>query len=314
MPYHTPVMVREVMDWLAPHDGGTYYDLTIGGGGHAEAILKASAPTGKLIGLDRDAEAIAAAREKLRAFGARIEFLSGNMGQLQSLIARVGGPHADGILIDCGVSSHQLDEPARGFSFSREAPLDMRMDQSRGLTAAELLNSTDPRQLAAIFKKWGEEKRAGVIAAAIAKERRRGPLRTTKQLAQLVEKICPRRGARTHPATRVFQALRIAVNDELINLERALEASVPLLNPRGRLVVITYHSLEDRIVKNFFRRMSTDCICPAKLPACVCGQQRKLRILTRKPIVPSESEIGQNPRARSAKLRAAERVVGGDQG
>jgi len=314
MSYHTPVMAREVIELLAPRDGGTYYDLTIGGGSHAEAILNASAPTGRLIGLDRDAEAIAAAREKLKAFGARIEFLNGNMGDLQSLLARVGGPHADGILIDCGVSSHQLDTPERGFSFSSEAPLDMRMDQSQGLTAAELVNTADSRELAALFKKWGEEKRASVIAAAIAKERRRGPLRTTTQLAQLIEKVCPRRGAKTHPATRVFQALRIAVNDELASLQRALEAAIPLLKPHGRLVVIAFHSLEDRIVKSFFRRMSADCICPPKLPACVCGQTKQLRILTRKPIAPSESEIGQNPRARSAKLRAAERVVGGDQG
>jgi 16S rRNA (cytosine1402-N4)-methyltransferase len=314
MPYHTAVLVREVIGLLAPRDGGIYFDLTIGGGSHAEAILQASAPTGRLIGLDRDAEALAVAAERLQAFGARVELLRGNHGDLEEVIARVGNPHADGILIDCGVSSHQLEKAERGFSFLREAPLDMRMDRRQTLTAAELVNRADPKELARIFCEWGEERHASAIAAAIAKERRRGPLRDTRQLAQLVEKVAPRRGSRIHPATRVFQALRIAVNDELGSLQRALEASVARLKPGGRLAVIAYHSLEDRIVKHFFRQMSSDCVCPPRWPACVCGRRRQLRIVTRKPVTPSQSEIRMNPRARSAKLRVAEKLMGGEQG
>jgi 16S rRNA (cytosine1402-N4)-methyltransferase len=267
-----------------------------------------------LIGLDRDAEAIAEAERRLGAFGARVALVCANFAEVGSVARRVGNPRADGVLIDCGVSAHQFEEAGRGFSFLKEGPLDMRMDQNQGLTAADIVNRADAEELARIFGEYGEERRARVIARAIVRERERQPMRTTTQLADLIARISPPQRSGIHPATRVFQALRIAVNDELENLRRALAAAVEILKPRGRIAVIAFHSLEDRIVKRFFQLKSTDCICPPEVPACVCGHKRILEVVTRKPIVPTETEIQQNPRARSAKLRVAERIVGGDQG
>jgi 16S rRNA (cytosine1402-N4)-methyltransferase len=314
MAYHTPVMVREVLEHLAPRESGTYFDCTVGGGGHAEAILKASGPEGRLVGLDWDAEAIEESQNRLGAFGARVALVRASFRELGKAARRVGNLRADGILIDCGVSSRQLEQFERGFSFLAEGPLDMRMDQSQGLTAADIVNRADAKELARMFMEYGEERRARAIATAIVKEREQHLMRTTTQLATLIERVSPRRGRATHPATRVFQALRIAVNGELENLRIGLAEAAELLNPGGRLVVISFHSLEDRIVKRFFRQMSKECICPPRLPACVCGHKRTFRVLTRKPVVPSETEIQQNPRARSAKLRAVEKIAGGDQG
>jgi 16S rRNA (cytosine1402-N4)-methyltransferase len=283
MTYHTPVLLKEVVAQLQPHRGGVYVDATLGGGGHAGEILRASAPGGQLIGLDWDDEALAASREKLSEWGARAQFVRANFAELEEALMNVGVTAVDGIVFDLGVSSRQFDEPARGFSFQREGPLDMRMDRSVGKTAREVLNTIGESELANIFFLYGEERRSRSIAKRIVAAR---PIETTTQLAEL---IGPRRG-RIHPATRVFQALRIYVNDELENLKRGLVDGTRLLRTGGRIAVISFHSLEDRIVKHYFR----------ETPA--------LRVITRKPVTATEQELEQNPRARSAKLRVAEKI------
>jgi 16S rRNA (cytosine1402-N4)-methyltransferase len=309
MTYHTPVLLQEVVEQLQPRRGGLYVDGTVGGGGHAAALLRASGPDGRLIGLDWDDEAISQARERLGEFEGRVQLVRANFAELERVLMNLDVPAVDGVLFDLGVSARQFDEPMRGFSFVRPGPLDMRMDRQSPTTAREIILTASELELTRIFLEYGEERRARAIARAVIRERERGgQFTTTTDLAQLVERVLgPKRG-KIHPATRVFQALRIAVNRELESLPAGLVAAVRALRSGGRLAVISFHSLEDRIVKMFFREQSTGCVCPAGLPVCGCGRREVLRVVTRRPIVPSAEEIAINPRARSAKLRVAEKI------
>jgi 16S rRNA (cytosine1402-N4)-methyltransferase len=302
-------MVREVVQWLGCGPGRKIADVTLGLGGHAAAIIAACAPDGMLVGLDRDAEALAIARERLPADRARLHHADARA--LPEVLTAEGWPAVDGVLFDLGVSSLQLDAPERGFSFQREGPLDMRMDRRNPLTAAEIVNEWPEPALADVIRRYGEERWAGRIAAAIARARTHTPIAHTRELADLVVNAIPARyrEPHPHPATRTFQALRIAVNHELEDLEPALEAARRCLSAGGRLVVIAFHSLEDRIVKQTFRRWEGACVCPPALPVCGCGRRRLARVLTRRPITPTREEALANPRARSAKLRAVERVA-----
>ena len=304
---HIPVFLQAVLDGLRVRPGGRYVDGTVGGGGHAAHILELSAPDGRLLGLDRDAEAVAVARSRLAGYADRVTLLHASFDRLAEVARAQGFVPVDGVLFDLGLSSLQLADPARGFSFSADGPLDMRFDpDSGGETAADLVNRLPGAELAALLRRYGEEPQARRIAEAIVAAR---PLHTTGELAAVVEQaVGGRRGRRIHPATRTFQALRIAVNDELATIERALPQAVEILAPGGRLVVIAFHSLEDRLVKRFMRRESRDCICPPETPVCVCGHRATLRAVTRKPLRPSAEEVAANPRARSARLRVAERI------
>jgi 16S rRNA (cytosine1402-N4)-methyltransferase len=307
---HQPVLLQEVIEVLAPRSGGLYVDGTMGGASHSRAILEASAPCGRLIAIDQDDEAIAAGSRALAPFAQRVHIVKANFAHLQQVVQAVGWGAPQGILLDIGVSSPQLDEPERGFSYMQDAPLDMRMDRSQPFSARELVNSYDAGQLTEIIYKYGEEKWAKRIAQMIVEAREQGPLERTFQLVQAVKAAIPR-GAREkdqHPAKRTFQAIRIAVNNELAVLEQAIEEAATVLAPGGRLAIITFHSLEDRIVKDKFRLLATDCICPPKTPICICGHQASLKLVKRKPIIPSVEEIEANPRARSAKLRVAEKL------
>jgi len=301
--YHAPVMVSESIKLLDPKPGSLIVDATLGGGGHAKDLLS-SAKAIRLIGIDQDTEAIDAARINLKGSGDRISLIKDNFSNIKNII---GAKKIDGILFDLGVSSHQIDSTARGFSFQANAPLDMRMNKDSRVTAQDLINTLDQCGLEKILWDLGEERYSRRIAAAIIKKR---PISTTSELADIIKHSIPKSTPinTTKSIARVFQALRIAVNNELDNLRTALEDSIDLLSPKGRIVVISYHSLEDRIVKDILRKESTDCICPPKLPACVCGHKKKLNILTKKPIIPSDMEIKDNPRSRSAKMRAAEKI------
>lgn len=292
------------MEILAPEHGGFFVDATVGAGGHAEALLERG-PRIRLLGLDRDPEALGLAHERLRRFGPRVELRPENFADLDRVLE--GLPPPDGVLADLGVSSMQLEDPSRGFSFRREGPLDMRMGRN-GRSAAAIVATASVEELTRILREYGEERMSAKIARGIVAERSRSPLTTTRQLARIVARVKGTR-ERIDPATKVFQALRIEVNQELVALTRFLAAAANRLNARGRLAVISYHSLEDRIVKNAFRRDSGLCLCPAKLPICVCGARRVLRVLTRRPVVPTEAERRQNPRARSARMRVAERIA-----
>jgi 16S rRNA (cytosine1402-N4)-methyltransferase len=305
--HHLPVMPEEVIRFLEPKSGGIYIDGTVGGAGHASLILEASSPDGTLIGFDRDKEALKAAAERLLPFGDRARLEHGNFAEA---LAEFDIEQIDGILLDLGVSSHQLDRAERGFSFQKDAPLDMRMDRSSGPTAAELLNTLSERELTRIIRDYGEERWAKRITAFIVRVREESPVETTMQLVDIIKGAVPR-GAweeRLHPATRTFQALRIAVNDELTTLEKGLDLGIRMLSRGGRVVVISFHSLEDRIVKNCFRRFAHGCTCPRDFPYCVCGNEPLLRILTGKPVMAGKTEVEANPRARSARLRSAERL------
>jgi len=307
---HIPVLLHEVLQLLAPADGKIYIDGTVGGGGHSAAILETASPGGHLLGIDRDEEALNAASARLAPFAGRFQLARGNYADMGELAAERGISGADGILLDIGVSSHQLDEKSRGFSYQVDAPLDMRMDQSRGETAADLLNRLSAEELTRILYEYGEEKWAKRIAAFIVEERRSRPFSTTLQLVETVKKAVPV-GAREkdqHPARRSFQALRIAVNDELGALTRGLDQAIELLNPGGVLAVISFHSLEDRIVKDCFKLHATDCICPPKLPVCVCGHHADVKLLTRKPITAGEAELAENSRSHCALLRAVRKL------
>jgi 16S rRNA (cytosine1402-N4)-methyltransferase len=288
---------------LAPERGGFFVDATVGAGGHAERLLDGGAGV-RLLGIDRDPDALDLARERLARFGNRVDLVAGDFADLEELLA--GQPAADGILADLGVSSMQLDRDERGFSFRRDGPLDMRMGRN-GRTAADIVATASVEELTRIFRDYGEERMAAKIARGIVAERTKSPIQTTRHLARIV---AGQKGSREKidPATRVFQALRIEVNQELVALGRFLAAAVARLNAGGRLAVISYHSLEDRIVKDAFRRDSGICLCPPKLPACVCGARAALRVLTRRPIRPGEAELRRNPRSRSARLRVAERT------
>ncbi len=300
------------MQALAPRPGSLQIDGTLGGGGHAVRILEAIAPDGRLLGLDADPAAIERARRRLAAYGSRAVLRQANFEELATVAAECGFDPADGLLLDLGLSSDQLADDARGFSFRAAGALDMRFDPARGEPASELLGRLDERALTALFRRYGEEPFAGRIARAIVQARTRAPIATAAELAEIVARAVPARpsGRRyVHPATRVFQALRIAVNRELEALETALAAAVQVLRPGGRLVVLTYHSLEDRIVKRFIAAERRGCVCPPELPVCVCGRAPRLQIVPGTPATPSAGELASNPRARSARLRAAERLA-----
>jgi 16S rRNA (cytosine1402-N4)-methyltransferase len=310
---HLPVLVEEVMSMLAPAPGSLQIDATVGGGGHTERILEATNPDGRLLGLDADGAAIARVDGRLRPrYGDRLVLRRANFRELRSVAPDAGFAAVDGLLFDLGLSGFQLADVERGFGFRTGGPLDMRFDTSRGVPAAELLGTLDRLELSALFKRYGEEPQANRIANAIVAARTTAPISTAEELASLIERVAPGnpRGRRQiHPATRVFQALRIAVNAELDALQEALAASIDLLRPGGRLVVLSYHSLEDRIVKRFFAAERRGCICPPELPVCVCGKNPRLRLVTRPSLTPTEAEILANPRARSARLRAVERLA-----
>jgi 16S rRNA (cytosine1402-N4)-methyltransferase len=307
---HRPVLPAEVLSFLAPCPGGVYLDGTIGGGGHAALVLEACAPGGVLIGFDRDESALAAARERLAPFGERVRLFHGNFAEVALLLPELESRGIDGFLLDLGVSSYQLDTGDRGFSFQQDAPLDMRMDAGSGETAADLVNELSEEELTRIIREYGEERWAKRIATFIVKARDEARIETTFRLVDVIKGAVPR-GAweeRLHPATRTFQALRIAVNDELGSLELGLTAALRLLNRGGRGVVISFHSLEDRIVKNTFRSHAQGCTCPKGFPRCVCGGTPQVRVLTGKPVMAGGEELALNPRARSAKLRAVEKL------
>jgi len=310
---HMPVLVEEVMSMLRPAPGSLQIDATLGGGGHTERILEATDPDGRLLGLDADGAAIARVRAALGArYGDRLALRQANFRELADVAPAAGFDPIDGCLFDLGLSSFQLADPERGFGFRTGGPLDMRFDAGRGTSAADLVNSLDAAELTALFKQYGEEPFAGRIARAIVEARRTARIATAEELAALVARVAPSRAPgrrRVHPATRVFQALRIAVNEELEALQAGLAAAVDLLRPGGRLVVLSYHSLEDRIVKRFLQAERRGCTCPPEAPVCVCGRQPRLRLLSPKGLVPTAAEITANPRARSARLRAAERIA-----
>jgi len=310
---HLPVLVEEVMSMLAPAPGSLQIDATVGGGGHTERILEATNPDGRLLGLDADGAAIARVDGRLRPrFGDRLVLRRANFRELRAVAPDAGFATVDGLLFDLGLSSFQLADAERGFGFRTGGPLDMRFDTNRGVPAAELLATLDRTELSALFKRYGEEPQANRIANAIVAARSTAPVSTAEELAAIVERVAPgnpRTRRRIHPATRVFQALRIAVNEELDALQDGLAAAVDLLRPGGRLVVLSYHSLEDRIVKRFIAAERRGCVCPPELPVCVCGRNPRLRLVTRPSLTPSATEIAANPRARSARLRAAERLA-----
>ena len=307
--YHESVMKNEVLHYLNVHMEGVIVDGTLGDGGHTEFILKNTAPKIRVFAIDRDRSAIERAKKRLSPFRDRVTLTHGNLGDLKSLAAQHGITRIVGLLMDLGVSSPQLDTPERGFSIQHDGPLDMRMNPSQKTSAADLLKELSDAELAAIIKNFGEERYSKRIVRAIRKEQAERPITTTGQLSRIVASVVTSpRHTRIHPATRTFQALRIAVNDELEQLKLALQGVIGLLNSTARLVVISFHSLEDRIVKTFFRDEQKGCSCPPKIPMCICGRTQTLKILTRKPIVPSEEEVARNPRSISAKLRVAERI------
>ena len=310
---HLPVLAEEVLAMLQPRPGSLQIDATVGGGGHTERILEATNPDGRLLGLDADAAAIARVDGRLRPrFDNRLVLRRANFRELAEVAPEAGFDVVDGCLFDLGLSSFQLADTERGFGFRAGGPLDMRFDTGRGVPAAELLATLDADELTALFRRYGEEPKARRIALAIVDARGSAPVATAEELAALVERVVPpnpRQPRRTHPATRVFQALRIAVNEELEALEIGLAAAVDLLRPGGRLVVLSYHSLEDRIVKRFFATERRGCVCPPEIPVCVCGRNPRLRLVTRRSITPTPEEVAANPRSRSARLRAAERLA-----
>jgi 16S rRNA (cytosine1402-N4)-methyltransferase len=296
-----------VLTALACRPGGFWVDGTIGGGGHAEAILRASAPDGRLFGCDRDAAAAETARRRLRPFGARVIVRHADYRRIPELLDAIDAPRVSGLLLDLGISSLQLDDPGRGFSFQADGPLDMRIDRSQTGTAADLVNTLPEERLAAILKELGEETRARRIARAIVRARERGPIATTRALAAIVSAASPGPG-RIHPATRTFQALRIATNGELDGLDRLLAEATSRLETGGRIAVISFHSLEDRVVKRTLRSLTRRCVCPRDLPVCVCGRPGIVRVITPRALRPAPEEVRDNPRSRSARLRAAERL------
>ena len=306
---HQPVLLHEVLTWLSDLEG-LVIDATVGMGGHSEAILRAN-PRAKILALDKDLDALTLARQRLEAFGDRVSFLHGDFRELATLVPENAQGKAIGVLMDIGVSSFQLDTAHRGFSFRGEGPLDMRMDRTCGSSAAAWLAEVDESELAKVLFDYGEERYARRIAIAICRARQESPIETTAQLAEIVRNAVggKYRGQRIDPATRTFQAVRIQVNDELGALQAGLRAAFDQLRKDGLLCVISFHSLEDRIVKRFFKTLASDCVCPPDLPDCLCDKVREAEILTHKPRTAAEEEIASNPRARSAKLRAAKRIV-----
>lgn len=312
---HVPVLLREVLSFVEPREGQRFLDATLGLGGHSRAILSKAAACGvsdvELLGLDRDASALALAAERLAPFGGRMRAVHAPFSESAAILAGMGWDSLDFVLADIGVSSMQIDSAERGFSFHADGPLDMRMDKEKGRNAASLVNSAPVAELKHIIEEFGEDPMAGRIARAIDDARSARRIETTLELARIVERAYPakwRAKSRNHPATRTFQALRMAVNEELGELEAFLRKSLDLLRPGGRVAVITFHSLEDRMVKHFFRDEATGCRCPRHVPQCVCGHVALLSVLTRKPVGPDAAEAAANPRAASAKLRVAERI------
>ncbi len=309
-PLHVPVMLREVIAYLRPKPGGIYVDATVGAGGHARAILEQIGPAGLLIGLDRDPEALQAAWEALAPYREQLLLIRENFVRAGQVLDRLGIPAVDGFLFDLGVSSPQLDRPERGFSYWHDAPLDMRMDPRQPVSAYHLVNGLSEEELAHVLFAYGQERWAQRIARCIVRERERRPIETTGQLAAIVKAAIPAAARRSgpHPARRTFQALRIAVNDELGAVQKAVEMAVARTRAGGRICFLSFHSLEDRAVKEGFRRLAGTCTCPPGLPACACGVKAAIRVLTPRPVLPGKGEVAANPRARSARLRAAERL------
>lgn len=308
--YHVPVLLEPVIKLLNVQAGGTYADCTVGGGGHSEAIIRAFGAKGRLIGLDQDPEAIRAAGRRLEFASDRITLVNTNFESLPSVLRDLNVERVDGVLMDLGVSSHQLNEGERGFSYNQDAPLDMRMDPRRPVSARDLVNEAPREELTRIIREYGEERWASRIAEFIVRARAQAPVETTGQLVDIIKAAIPA-GARRegpHPAKRTFQALRIAVNDELAVLKRGLEGAFEVLAPGGRLAAISFHSLEDRIIKQTFHDWTIECRCPPDLPVCVCGGKARGRLIMRKPVTAATAELEENPRSRSAKLRVIEKV------
>lgn len=306
---HVPVLLEEVLALLAGPSVRIVVDGTLGGGGHAEALLERAPGIGLLIGIDRDEEAVARAAQRLARFGDRVRTVKAHFADMGEVLEAMDVGKVDAVLMDLGVSSFQLEDGARGFSFQKDGPLDMRMDKSFHTSAQDLVNGYSQQELTSIFFEYGEESAAKKIAKAIVRERAVEPITTTLQLAGIVESAAPRHGRPgIHPATRVFQAIRIAVNGELARLKEAAQTAVDRLNPGGRLAIISFHSLEDRIVKNTFLDLAGRCVCPPAFPVCRCARQQAVKILTKKPVQPGSGEVSANPRARSAKLRAVEKT------
>jgi len=307
---HLSVLPEETLNWLAPHPGGRYIDGTLGAAGHTTLLLERSAPDGQVLGIDADHEALARARQRLpqAVASGRLQLQQGNFAEMEAKARALAFVPVDGILLDLGLSGDQLASPDRGFSFAIDAPLDMRFDTTRGQPASDLVNQLDEVDLANLLYRYAEERRSRAIARRIVLARRLAPITRTGELAKLVASVVHGHSGGIHPATRTFQALRIAVNDELGSLQQVLPQAINLLSTGGRLAVISFHSLEDRIVKQFFLQQERGCICPPELPVCVCGRSPRLRILTRHPVVASEDELARNPRSRSAKLRVALRL------
>jgi len=310
MVVHQPVMLAATIESLGCAPGKTFVDATVGGGGHAEAILKCSSPDGRLVGLDWDEYALEQARQRLASFGKRVVLVRENFAHLPRVLSSFGIRQVDGILLDLGLSAYHLEVDGRGFSFITSGPLDMRMDNRQTTTAADLVNELDEAALADLLRRYGEERWAGRIARALVRARAQAAITTTDRLAAIVSEAIPasRRPRRRHPATQTFQALRVAVNKELDNLEAFLACGLDCLRPEGRLVIISYHSLEDRAVKQTFAGWARACTCPPRQPICTCGGTAKARLLAKRPVLPSASEVEQNPRARSARLRVVEKL------
>lgn len=307
--HHVPVMLNEVLTYLNLQQGGTYIDCTLGGGGHTSKIIEKILPGGRVIGIDQDPSALAAAQKHLGKYQANITFVYSNFFRLKDIVQENGLSEVDGVLFDLGVSSHQLDEGERGFSYMHDAPLDMRMNPGDPVTAETLVNELPEDELAGIIREYGEERWAKRIAGFIARHRTEGRIHTTGELVEIIKKAIPA-GARRegpHPAKRTFQALRIAVNDELARFAQTLRDAVDVLKPGGRVCVISFHSLEDRITKEVFRELAKTCTCPPEMPVCTCNKRKQVDIITGKPVLPSAEEVVVNPRARSAKLRVAQK-------
>ena len=307
---HKSVLLQECIDALNIRPDGIYLDGTLGGAGHSSQIARRLTEGGRLIGVDRDRTALAAAKERLAPYADRVTLVHSNFAEIDAILDSLGIPAVDGMLFDLGVSSPQLDDASRGFSYMADAPLDMRMDKDDALTAGEVVNTWPQGELRRILYDYGEERYAPQIAAAICRAREKAPVETTLELVYIIRSAMPAQALREkqHPAKRSFQAIRIAVNDELGAVSRMMQAAVGRLNPGGRLAVITFHSLEDRIVKSEMQQAARGCTCPPEFPVCVCGKKPLVKLVTRKPIVSGPAELEENPRARSAKLRVAEKL------
>jgi len=305
---HKPVLLKEVLELLDPQPNQNFIDCTLGAGGHTKAILEKTKPNGKILAIDWDENAIEAAKKNLKEYLLRLSLINDNFSNLKKIVEKNNFENIKGILLDLGLSSDQLEESGRGFTFQKDQPLDMRFNTEQELTAEKILNRRSEKDLTGIFKEFGEEKRSYKIAREIVKYRKKRKIKTTMQLVEIIERVKGRARGKIHPATKIFQALRIAVNNELENLQKTLQQAIEIMPADSRFAIISFHSLEDRIVKRFFVRESKDCICPPEIPACGCDHKATLKIIIKKPVRPTEEEIAQNPRARSARLRVAERI------